>query len=162
MINFDDYTNENKTEHNSKWPYIPDHAYRILIVGVSGSGRTNALLNLVNNQPDIDKIYLYAKDPYEAKYQYLINKREKIGLDHYDDSKAFMEYSNDMQDVYKNIEDYNPRKNRKVSIVFDDIIADMINNKKLNPVVTKLFIRGRKLNISLVFITQSYFKKMLD
>ena len=67
-------------------------------------------MNLINNQPDIDNIYLYAKDPYETKYQYLINKREKVGLDHFDDPKAFMEYSNDMQDVYKNIEDYNPIK----------------------------------------------------
>ena len=80
MINFDDYTNENKIEHNSKWPYIPDHPYRILTVGGSGSGKTNALLNLINNQPDTDKIYLYAKDLYEAKYQYLINKREKVGF----------------------------------------------------------------------------------
>ena len=96
MINFDDYNNENIIEHNSKWPYIPDHPYRILIVGGSGSGKTNALLNLINNQPDIDKIYLYAKDPYEKKYQYLINKREKVGLNHFNDPKAFMEYSNDM------------------------------------------------------------------
>ena len=116
------------------------------------------LLNIVNNLPDIDKIYLYAKDPYEAKYQYLINKREKVGLDHFKEPKAFIEYSNDMQDVYKNIEDYNPGKKRKVLIVFDDMIADMINNKKLNPKVTELFNRGRKLNISIVFITQSYFK----
>ena len=115
-------------------------------------------MNFINNQPDIDKIYLYAKDPYETKYQYLINKREKEGLDHFDDSKAFMEYSNDMQDVYKNIEDYNPIKKRKVLIVFDDMVADMINNNKLNPVVTELFITGRKLNISIVFITQPYFK----
>ena len=113
MINFDNYTNENKTEHNSKWPYIPDHPYRILIVGGSGSGKANALLNLINNQPDIDKIYLYAKDPYEAKYKYLINKREKVGLDHFKDPRAFIEYSNDMQDVYKNIEDYNPGKKRR-------------------------------------------------
>ena len=104
MINFDDYTTENKIEHNSKRPLIPYHSYRILIVGGSGSGKTNALLNLINNQSDIDKIYLYAKDPYEAKYQYLINKREKIALDHFKDPKAFMEYSNDMEDVYKNIE----------------------------------------------------------
>ena len=124
----------------------------------SDSGKTNALLNLINNQPDIDKIYLYAKDPYEAKYQYLINKRQKVGLDHFKDAKAFMEYSNDMEDAYKNIENYNPGKKRKTSIVFDDMIADMINNKKLNPVVTELFIRGRKLNISIVFITQSSFK----
>ena len=118
----------------------------------------NALLNLINNQPDIDKIYLHAKDPYEAKYQYLINTREKVGLDHFDDPKAFIEYSNDMQDVYKNIDDYNPRKKRKVLIVFDD----MINNKKLDSIVTELFIRGRKLNISIVFITQLYFKVPKD
>ena len=158
MINFDDYTNENIIEHNSKWPYISDHPSRILIVGGSGSGKTNALLNLIKNQPDIDKIYLYAKDPYEKKDQYLINKREKVGLNHFNDPKAFIEYSNDMQDVYKNIADYNPIKKRKILIVFDDMIADMINNNKLNPIVTELFIRGRKLNISIVFITQSYFK----
>ena len=103
MINFDDYTDENKTEHNLKWPYIPDHPYRILIIRGSGSGKTNALLNLINNQPDFDKTYLYAKDPYGAKYQYLINKREKVGLHHYDDPKAFIEYSNDMQDAYKKL-----------------------------------------------------------
>ena len=77
MINFDNYTNENIIEHNSKWPHIPDHPYRILIVGGSGSGKTNALLNVINNQPDIDKIYSYAKDLYEKKYQFLINKRGK-------------------------------------------------------------------------------------
>ena len=158
MINFDEYTNEIKTEHNSNWPCIPDHPYKILIVGGTGSGKTNALTNLINNQPDIDKIYLYAKDPYEAKYQYQINKREKVGADHFNDPKAFMEYSNDIQDVYKNIEDYNPGKKRKVLIVFEDMIADMINNIKINPVVTELFIRGRKLNISIAFIIQSYFK----
>ena len=162
MINFGDYTNENIIKHNSKWLYIPDHPYRILIIGGSGSGKTNALLNLINNQPNIDNIYLYAKVLYEKKYQYLINKREKVGLNHFDDPKAFMEYSNDMQDVYENIEDYNPIKKRKILIIFDDMIADMINNNKLNPIVTELFIRGRKLNISIVFITQSYFKVPKD
>ena len=103
MINFDNYTNQNKTEQNSRWPHIPDHPYRILIVGGSGSGRTNALLNLINNQAYTDKIYLYAKDPYETKYQYLINKRKKVGLDHFKDPKAFIKYSNDRQDIYKNI-----------------------------------------------------------
>ena len=162
MINFDDYTNENIIEHNSKWTYIPDHPYRILIIGGSGSGKANALLNLINNQLDIDKTYLYAKYPYEAKYQCLINKRKKVGLDHFDDSKVFIEYSNDMQDVSKNIGDYNPRKKRKVLIVFADMLVDMINNNKLNPIVTELLIRGRKLNISIVFITQSYFKVPKD
>ena len=111
-------------------------------------------MNLINNQPDIDKIYLYAKDPYEAKYQYLINKREGVGINHFNDPKAFIEYSNDMQDVYKNIEEHNADTERKILIVFDDMIVDMINNKKLNSLVTELFIGGRKLNISLVFITQ--------
>ena len=160
MIN--EYGNENKTEHNQKWPYISDHLYRMLIIGGSGSGKTNALLNLINNQPGIDEIYLYAKDPYEAKYQFLINKRESAGLKRFNDPKVFIEYSSDMQDVYKNIDEYNTDKERKILIVFDDIIADMINNKTLNSIVTELFIRGRKLNISLVFITQSYFKVPKD
>ena len=134
----------------------------MLIIGGSGSGKTNLLLNLIENQPDIDKIYLYAKDPYESKYQYLINKRESVGINDFNDPKAFIEYSNDMQDVYKNIDDYNPDKENKILIVFDDMIADMIHNKKLNSIVTELFIRGRKLNISLVFITQSYFKAPKD
>ena len=115
-------------------------------------------MNLIEKQPDIDKIYLYAKDPYEAKYQYLINKREGIGIDHFNDPKAFIEYSNNMRDVYKNIDEYNLDKDNKNLIVFDDMIADMINNKNFNSVVTELFIRDRQLNISLVFITQSYFK----
>ena len=90
MINFDEYTNENKTEHNKNSPYIPDYPYRILIIGGSGLGETNTLLNLINNQPDIYKIYLYAKDPYERKYQFLINKRESTGLKHFNDPKAFI------------------------------------------------------------------------
>ena len=101
MINFDEYTNENKKEHNLNWPYIPDHSYKILIIGGSGTGKTNALLNLIHNQQGIDKIYLYVKDPFEDKYQYLINKRESVGLKHFNDPKAFIEYSNDMDNVYK-------------------------------------------------------------
>ena len=162
MINFDNYVNENKTEHNKNWPYTPDHPYRILIIGGSGSAKTNVLLNLIQNQSDIDKIYLYTKDLYEAKYQHLINKREGVGIDHFNDPKAFIEYSNDMHDVYKNIDDYNPDKENKILIVFDDMIADMIHNKKLNSIVTELFIRGRTLNISLAFISQSYFKVPKD
>ena len=90
MINFDNYVNENKTKHNKNWPYIPDHPYRVLIIGGSGSGKTNVLLNLIENQPDIDKIYLYAKDPYEAKYQQLINKREGVGINHFNDPKLLL------------------------------------------------------------------------
>ena len=154
MINFDEYTNENRINHIPNWPYIPDRPYRILIIKGSGSGKTNTLLNLINNKPDIDKIYLYAKDPYQDKYQFLINKTESIRLKHFNDPKAFIDYSNDMYDLYKNNNDYNPDKENKILIVFDD----MINDKNLNSIVTELFIRNRKLNISLVFIKQSYFK----
>ena len=123
---------------------------RILIIGGSGSGKTNELLNLINSQPDIDKLYLYAKDPYETKYQFLINKK---GLKHFNDPKAFVDYSNDMHDVYKNIDEYNIDKENKILIVFRDMIADMIHSKRLKSIVTKLFIRGNKLNISLALIT---------
>ena len=116
MVNFDDYAVENKTEHNLKWGQQ----------GVQDLGKTDALLNSINNQPDIDKMYLYAKDPYEADYQLLINKRGSSRLKHFNDPKAFIEYSNDMKHVYKNIEEYNTDKESKILIAFDDIIADMI------------------------------------
>ena len=157
MINFDEVMKENIKEHNPNWPQIPDHPYRILIIEGSGSGKTKSLFNLINQQPDINKTYLYAKDPYETKYPFLINKRKSTDLKHFNDSKAFMEYSNDMHNIYKNIEEYNPNKKREILIFFDDMIANTLSNKKFNPVVTELFIRGRKLSISLVFITQSYF-----
>ena len=154
MINFDEYTNDNKKEHSLNWSYIPDHPYRILIIGRSGTGKINGLLKLIKNQQDINKIYLYAKDPYENKYQHLIDKRESVGLKHFNDPKSFIEYSDDMHDVYKNVDNYNPDKENNILIVFDDMIADMINNKNLNSIVTELFIRCKKLNISLVFISQ--------
>ena len=143
-------------EHNPKWPEIPDHPYRTLITGGSESGKINVLLSLINHEADIDKIYLYAKDGYNAKYK-LINKRESTGLKYLNDLKAFIEYTVNVEGIYKNIEEYNPNKNKKILTVFDDMIADILSNKKLNPVVTELFIKRRKLNISLVFITQSYF-----
>ena len=90
MINFDAYVSENKIGDNKNWPFIPDHPYRILIIGGSGYGKTNVLLNLIENQPDIDKIYLYAKDLFEAKYQYLINKREGIGINHFNDLRLLL------------------------------------------------------------------------
>ena len=101
---------------------------------------------------------MYAIDPYEAKYQHLIKIREKVDIDDHNDPRPYIEYSNDMRDVYKNINYYNTNKKNKILIVFDDIIADMIHNKKLASIDTELFISGRKLNISLVFITQWYFK----
>ena len=100
------------------------HEYIILIIIGSGSVKTNLLLNLIENQPDINKIYLYAKDPYEANYQYQIYKRECVGIDHFNDLKYFIEYSNDMLNVYQNIDEYNLNKENKILIVFDDIIAD--------------------------------------
>ena len=158
MFNFDYIIKEDIKEHNPKWAEITDHPYRILINGGSGSGKTNALLNLINDETDIDKIYLYAKNLYKAKYQLLINKREReYRLKYFNDLKAFIEYSNDMDGINKNNEEYNPNKKRKIWIVFDDMIADILSNKKVNPITTELFIRRRKLNISLVFITQFYF-----
>ena len=115
------------------------------------------MLILINHEEDINKIYLYAKDPYEAKYQLIINRRESADLKYLNDLKAFIEYPNDFENIYKNIKEYNPNKKRKILIVFDDMIADILSNKKLNPIVTELFVRRRKLSIFLVFITQSYF-----
>ena len=106
MINLDSTTNENNREHNEKRPHIPDHPHIILIIGGSGSGKTSALLNLINEQDDTDKIYLYAKDLSESKYEYLIEKRENTGIKHLDDSKAFIECSNTMDDVYENINEH--------------------------------------------------------
>ena len=157
MFNFDYSTNKGIKEYNPNWPEILDHPYRILIVEGSGSGKTNALLNLINDEPDIDKIYVSEKDPYAEKYQLLIIKKESTGFEYSNDSKASIKYSDDMDDIYKNIKEYNPNKKRKILIIFNDKIADTLSSKKLYPIVTELFIRVRKSNISLVFITQSYF-----
>ena len=120
------------------------------------------MLNLINEQKDIDKIYLYAKDLSEPKYEYLLKNLENAGIKHADDGNAFIDYSNTMDDVYKNIDDYNPNKRRKILIVFDDIIADIMTNKKFQAIIKELFIRCRKINISLAFITQSYFSVPKD
>ena len=149
-------------KHYEKWPHIPDHPYQILMIRGSGSGKTNALINLINEQNDIHKIYLYARDLNEPKYEYLINSREDAGIKHLKNPNAFIECSNTMDDVYENIDDYNPNRKRKILIVFDDMIADIMTNKKFQAIIKELFIRCRKLNISLVFITQSYFSVPKD
>ena len=133
MITLDRIANENKKEHNEKWPFSPDHLYRILIIGGSGSGKTNALLNLIKEQDDIDKIYLYAKDLSEPKYEFLIKKREYARIKHFSDPNAFIECSNTIDDVYENIDDYNPNRQRKILIVFD-MITDIMSNKKFQAI----------------------------
>ena len=153
MINLGSITNESNKEHNENWSYIPNYQSRILIIGGSGSEETNALLNLIKEQDDIDKIYLYAKDLSEPKYEFLIKKREDVGIKYCNDPNAFIECSNRMDDVYQNIDDYNPSRKRKILIVFDDMIADIMSNKKFQAIIKELFIRCRKLNISLVIVT---------
>ena len=147
MFNLDAITNENNKEQNKNWPYIPDHPCRILKIVGSGSGKINALLDLIKQQDDVDKMYLYVKDLREAKHDFLIRMRKDAGIKHLNDSKAFNECSNTIDDVYDNINDYNPTTRRKILIVFDDIITDIMTNKNFQPAVKELFIRCRKLNI---------------
>ena len=156
MINLDSITNENNKKHNEKWPYIPDYPYRILITGGSGSEKTNALINLINEQNNIDKIYLYARDLSEPKDEYLIKKPEDAGIKHLNNLNAFIECSNTM-------DDYNPVRKGKKLIVLDDMIADINTNKRFQTIIKELFIRYRKLNISLVFTSSLIFlfQKML-
>ena len=162
MINLDNIVNNNNEEHNEKWSYILDHPYRIIIIGGSASGKTNTLFNLINKRKDIDQIYLYAKDLSEKKYEYLIKNRENAVIKHLNDSKTFIECSNTMDDVYENIDNYNPKRKRKILIAFDDMIAGIMTNKKFQSIIKELFIRCRKQNISRVFITQSSFSVPKD
>ena len=120
--------NQKTEEHNPNWPKTPDDPYRIQITRGPGSGKTNSLFDLIRQQPDINKVYLYAKDPYEAKCQFLINKRKSTGSKHFNDSKIFIEYMNNMNDTYKSIEEYNLNKKRKLVIIFDNMITDLLSN----------------------------------
>ena len=156
MENYDEWVEIN---HNPNSPYISDQPYRILIIGGSGSGNTNVFLNLIKYwQPHTEKIYLYVEDPFEWKCQLLINGREKAWIKELKNPNAFTDYWKTIDDVYDNLEDYNPTEKIKVLAVFDDMIADMEANKKLSAIVPELFLRGWKFNISLVFILQSYAK----
>ena len=133
----------------------------MLIIGPSVSGRTNTLLHLIQNlnkTTPVDKIYLYVKDLSEPKYEFLINNRKNAGIKHFNITTAFIEYLNDMNDVFTNIDNYNKQRKRKVLIIFDDMIADIMSSKNFEAIIKELFIRCRKLNISIVFITQSYFR----
>ena len=153
MINLDSIINENNEKHDEKWSYTPDHPYGILIIGGSGSGKTNTLLNLINEQKDIDKIYFHAQDLSESKYEFWIKNHENAGIKYVNDPKAFIECSNTIDDIYENIDDYNPNRKRKILIACDYMIADIMTNKKFQSIIKELFIRCRKLNIYLVFIT---------
>ena len=148
MLNLDKIVN-NKNE-DEDWPF------RMLIIGPSGSGKTNTLLHLINNlnkTTAIDKIYLYAKDLAEPKYEFLINNIKNAGIKHFNDPTAFIEYSDNMNDVYADISNYNKKRENKVLIVFDNMIADIEYNKNFTKMIKELFYRGRKMNISIVFIT---------
>ena len=121
MFNLDNITVKNEDKNS---PFIT------LIIGPSGSGKTNSLLNLIQKQDIIGKIYLYAKDLEEPKYKLLINKREQAGIKNFNDPTAFIEYSDTMDDIYENIDDYNPKRKRKILIVFHDMIFHVLSNKK--------------------------------
>ena len=157
MLNLDDTESNNKSSFERN-----DWSFRMLIIGPSGSGETNTLLHLINNFYPIDKIYLYAKDTDGKKYKFLINKREQAGIKNINDPHAFIEYSNDMNDVLDDINNYNKNRDKKVLIIFGDMIVDIMRSEKFKAIVKELLIRCRKLNISIVFITQFYFRTPKD
>ena len=127
------------------------------MIGGSRSGKTNVLLNLIKEKNYIGKIYLHAKDLSEPKFMFLMKKREDAGTKHLNDPNAFIECSNTMDGAYENIDDYNPSRKRKILIFFDDMIGDIMRDKKFQAITKTFFIRCRKLIILLVFIMQSYF-----
>ena len=156
MLNLDNIVSNKNENKDNNGPF------RMLIIGPSGPGKTNTLVHLINNLNPIDKIYLYAKDLSEPKYEFLINKREQAGIKNLNDPHAFIEYSNGMDDVLDDINNYNKNRDKKVIIVFDDMIADIEYNKNFKRMIKELFYRARKINVSIVFITQSYFRVLKD
>ena len=135
MTNLDSITIEKNKKHNQKWPYIPDHPYRILIIGGSGSEKSNPLLNLISQQDDIDKNYLYAKNLSEPKYGFLIKRLKNVGINYLNDPNVFSECSNKINGVYENTDHYSSNRQRKILIVFDDMIADIMTNKKFQAII---------------------------
>ena len=128
MLNLDN--NKKKiSSKNDDWPF------RMLIIGPSGLGKTSTLLHLIDKFHPIDKIYLYAKDTDEEKYQYLINKREQAGIKNLNNPHGFIEYSNDIHDVLEDINNYNKKRDKKVLIIFDDMIADIMRKEKFKAIV---------------------------
>ena len=158
MLSLDNIVSNKNTSssEDNDWPF------RMLIIGPSGSGKTNTLLHLINNLHPIDKTYLYAKDIHESKYEYLINKREQAGIKNLNDRHVFIEYSDDMNDVLDDMNNYNKNRDKKVLTVFDDMIADIEYNKNFKRIIKELLYRARKINVSIVFITQSYFRALKD
>ena len=156
MLSIDNIvSNKNmSSSEDNDWPF------RMLIIGPSGSGKTNLLLHLMNDLNPIDKIYSYAKDLHEPKDEYLINKREQAGIKILNDPHAFIEYSDDMNDVLADINNYNKNRDKKVLIVFDDMIADIEYNRNFKRIIKELFYRARKINVLIVFIPQSYFRAL--
>ena len=143
MLNLDNIIsnkNRSSSEHNN-WPC------RTLIIGLSGSGKTNTLLHLVNNLHPIDKIYLYAKDLHEPTNEYLINKRKQAGIKNLNDPHAFIEYSDDMNDVLDDINNYNKNRDKKVLVVVGDMIADIEYSKNFKRIIKELFYRACKINV---------------
>ena len=114
---------------------VTDHPYKTLIIGGSGSGKTNALLNLIKEKDDIDKIYFYAKDLSEPKYEFFIKKRKDVGTKYCNDPNSRIECSSTMDDVYENIGDCNQSRKRKILIVFDDVIAVIMSKTKFHAVI---------------------------
>ena len=150
MLNLDNIVSNKNENKDNNWPF------RMSTVGPSGSGKSNTLLHLIQNLNEttpVDKIYLYAKDLTEPKYEFLINNRKNAGIKHFNDSTAFIEHSNDMDDVFTKIDNYNKKRKRKVLIVFNNMIADIMSSTKFQAIIKEL---------SIVFITQSYFRTPKD